>query len=56
MPGSLAFISSLHPWATWSSWRCPCLLQGYWARWPLKVPSNPNYSMNMVTFPIIPLR
>jgi len=20
-------------WATWSSWRCPCLLQGGWARW-----------------------
>ena len=32
-------------WATWSSWRCPCSLQGGWTRWPLKVPSNPNYSM-----------
>ena len=32
-------------WATWSSWRCPCSLQGGWARWPLKVPSSPNYSM-----------
>lgn len=28
-------------WATWSSWRCPCSLQG---AWPLKVPSNPNLS------------
>ena len=32
-------------WATWSSWRCPCSLQGGWARWPLKVPSNPKHSM-----------
>ena len=32
-------------WATWSGWRCPCLLQGGWTRWPLKVPMNPNYSM-----------
>ena len=32
-------------WATCSSWRCPCSLQGGWTRWPLKVPSNPNYSM-----------
>jgi len=32
-------------WATWSSWSCPCSLQGGWARWPLKVPSNPKHSM-----------
>ena len=32
-------------WATWSSWRCPCSLQGGWTRWPLKAPSNLNYSM-----------
>ena len=32
-------------WATWSSWRCPSSLQGGWARWPLKVPSNPKHSM-----------
>lgn len=32
-------------WATWSSWTCLCLLQGGWTRWPLKVPSNPSYSM-----------
>ena len=32
-------------WATWSSGRCLCLLQGGWTRWPLKVASNPNYSM-----------
>ena len=32
-------------WATWSSWRCPCLLQGGWTRWPLKVTSNPNHSV-----------
>ena len=32
-------------WATWSGWRCPCLLQEGWARWPLKVPSNPKRSM-----------
>ena len=31
-------------WATWSSWRCPCSLQGVRARWPLKVPSNTNHS------------
>ena len=31
-------------WATWPSWRCPWLLSGGWTRWPLKVPSNPNYS------------
>jgi len=32
-------------WATWSSCRCPCSLQGSWTRWPLKVPSNSNDSM-----------
>ena len=32
-------------WATWSRWRCPCSLQVGWARWPPKVPSNPNHSM-----------
>ena len=32
-------------WATWSSWRCPCSLQGGWSRWSCKVLSNPNYSM-----------
>ena len=32
-------------WATWSSWRCPCSLQGGWARWPLNLPSNPRHSM-----------
>jgi len=32
-------------WATWSSWRHPCLLQGDWTTWPLKVPSNPNSSI-----------
>ena len=32
-------------WATWSSWRWPCLLQGEWTTWPLKVPSNPKHSM-----------
>lgn len=25
---------------TWSSWRCPCSLQGGWIRWPFKVPPN----------------
>ena len=39
-------------WATWSSWRCPCLLQGVWARWPLKVPSNPKYSMILWVAPL----
>lgn len=24
-------------WATWFSWRCPCLLPGNWTGWPLKV-------------------
>jgi len=32
-------------WATWSCSKCPCLLQRDWARWPLKVPFNPNHSM-----------
>jgi len=32
-------------WATWSGCRCLCSLQGGWARWPLKVPSNPKHSM-----------
>jgi len=32
-------------WATWSSWICPCSLQGGWNRWPLKILSNPNHSM-----------
>ena len=32
-------------WATWSSWRCPCSLQGGWAKRPLKVPSTPNRSV-----------
>jgi len=32
-------------WVTHSSWRCPCSLQGSWTRWPLKVPSSPNYSI-----------
>ena len=31
-------------WATWSSQRCPCSLQGAWARRRLKVPSNPKHS------------
>jgi len=22
--------------AAWSSWRCPCSLQGDWTRWPLR--------------------
>jgi len=34
--------------ATWSSWRCPCSLQGSWTRWPLKVPSNPRHSMILI--------
>ena len=32
-------------WATRSGWRCPCSLQGGWARWPSKVPSSPNHPM-----------
>jgi len=32
-------------WATQCSWRCPCLWQGDWARWPLKASSNPKHSM-----------
>jgi len=31
--------------APWSHWRCPCSLQGSWARWPLNIPSNPKHSM-----------
>jgi len=46
-----------HPWthsrsgcmrealSTWWSCRCPCSLQGDWARWLLKLPSNSNNSM-----------
>jgi len=32
-------------WAIWPSGRCACLLQGGGTTWPLKIPSNPNYSM-----------
>jgi len=35
----------IKPWATWYSCACPCLLQGSWTRWPLKVPSNSKGSM-----------
>ena len=34
-------------WATWSSQRCPCSLQGGWTRWGLKVLSNPKHSMTL---------
>lgn len=36
--------------ALWSSWRCPCSLWGGWTRWPLKVFSNPKYSMMLWSF------
>lgn len=32
-------------WAIWSGWRSSCSLQGGWTGWPLKVPSNPKYSV-----------
>jgi len=32
-------------WATWLSCRCPCPVQGSWARWSLKIPSNSNDSV-----------
>ena len=32
-------------WETWSSRRFPCSWQEDWTRWPLKVPSNSNYSV-----------
>jgi len=32
-------------WATWSSCKCPCLLQGIWTRWPLRVPSNTDNTL-----------
>jgi len=32
-------------WATSSSCRCPCSLQGSWTRWPLRVLSNSNDPM-----------
>jgi len=32
-------------WATFSSCRCLCSLQGSWTRWSLRVPSNSNNSM-----------
>jgi len=37
-------------WAlsTWWSCRCLCSLQGSWTKWPLRVPSNSNDSMNEV--------
>ena len=35
-----------HQWpATWCSCWCPCLLQGSWISWLLKIPSNSNNSM-----------
>ena len=37
--------------AAWPSWRCPCSLQGGWARWPPKVPSNPKHSMTWNVMP-----
>jgi len=40
-------------WVTWSSWRYPCLLQEGWARWPLKIPSNPKHSMILFTWKIL---
>ena len=36
-------------WATWSSCRCPCSLQGSWTRWPLKGLSNSSSSMILQT-------
>ena len=59
LPRGVVYAPSLEAgqgWATWSSWRCPCSLLGGWTRWPLKVPSKPNYSMivrlnsNRITF------
>ena len=32
-------------WASWSSRKCPCSLQGSWTRWLLRVPSSSNCSM-----------
>ena len=31
--------------SAWCSYRCPCLLQGSWNRWPLRVPSSSRVSM-----------
>lgn len=31
-----------------SSCGCPCLLQGSWTRWLLRVPSNPNDSVKLL--------
>lgn len=31
--------------STWPRGRCPSSLQGAWIWWPLKAPSNPDYSM-----------
>jgi len=41
-------------WATWSSWRCPCSLQDGRTRWPLKVPSNPKYSVILWLYELKP--
>ena len=35
-------------WATWSSESYPCLWQGSWTTWSLKVHSNPNHSMIVI--------
>ena len=60
-PGSVFCAFSFHAltdidtqWATLSSWWCPCSLQGGWARWPLKVPSNPNHPMILWLYDKIP--
>lgn len=34
-----------------SSRRCLCSSQEGWTKWPLKVPSNPNYSMTLQLVP-----
>jgi len=39
------FLREWHGGMTWSSWRCPCSLQGDWTRWSLKVPCKPNHSV-----------
>ena len=44
-PWVLSRWGCIRPWATCSSYACPCSLQGSWTGWPLKVLSNSKDSM-----------
>ena len=45
MPHPWRYLRLEGPLSTWSTHRCPCLLQRCWTRWNLRVPSNSNNSV-----------